>query len=53
MAKFADHNLDDFENDYEAYFDKAFNNLIQTTVAGLSTPTHSLFIRGFLHQLEG
>lgn len=41
MAKFADHNLDDFENDYEAYFDKAFNNLIQTTVAGLSTPTHS------------
>ena len=41
MAKFADTNLDDFENDYEAYFDKAFNNLIQTAVAGLSTPEHS------------
>ena len=41
MARFADTNLDDFENDYEAYFDKAFNNLIQTAVAGLSTPEHS------------
>ena len=41
MAKFADTNLDDFENDYEAYFDKAFNNLIQTAVAGLSTSEHS------------
>ena len=41
MAKFADTNLDDFKNDYEAYFDKAFNNLIQTAVAGLSTPEHS------------
>jgi hypothetical protein len=41
MAKFADTSLDDFENDYEAYFDKAFNNLIQTAVAGLSTPEHS------------
>lgn len=41
MAKLVNHDLDDFDNDYEAYFDKAFNNLIQTTVAGLSTPTHS------------
>ena len=41
MAKLVDHNLDDFDSDYEAYFDKAFNNLIQTAVAGLSTPTHS------------
>jgi len=41
MGKFADTNLDDFDNDYEAYFDRAFNNLIQTAVAGLSTPEHS------------
>ena len=41
MAKFASTNLDDFDRDYEAYFDIAFNNLIQTAVAGLSTPTHS------------
>ena len=41
MAKSKNHNLDDFDTDYEAYFDKAFNNLIQTAVAGLSTPTHS------------
>ena len=41
MAKFASTDLDDFDNDYEAYFAKAFNNLIQTAVSGLSTPTHS------------
>ena len=41
MAKSKNHNLDDFDNDYEAYFDRAFNKLIQTAVAGLSTPTHS------------
>ena len=41
MSKLASTNLDDFDNDYEAYFDKAFNSLIQTAVAGLSTPTHS------------
>ena len=41
MAKSKNHNLDDFDNDYEAYFDRSFNNLIQTAVAGLSTPTHS------------
>ena len=41
MAKSKNHNLDDFDTDYEAYFDRSFNNLIQTAVAGLSTPTHS------------
>ena len=41
MAKLKNHDLFDFETDYEAYFNKAFNNVIQIAVAKLSTPDHS------------
>ena len=41
MAKSKNHDLFDFETDYEAYFNKAFNNVIQIAVAKLSTPDHS------------
>ena len=37
MAKLVNHDLNDFENDYEAYFDKAFNNLIEIAILKLST----------------
>ena len=37
MAKFADTNLFDFETDYEAYFDRAFNKLINTVMNDLAT----------------
>jgi len=47
MAKFADTNLSDFENDYEAYFDKAFNNLIQIAILKLSTEENSPVYTGY------
>jgi len=47
MAKLVNHNLDDFENDYEAYFDKAFNNVVQIAVLKLSTPENSPVYTGY------
>ena len=47
MAKLADHNLDDFENDYEAYFDKAFNNLVEIAILRLSTEENSPVYTGY------
>ena len=39
MAKGRD--LSDFETDYEAYFDRAFNNLIKGAVDALATRENS------------
>lgn len=47
MAKLVNHDLDDFESDYEAYFDKAFNNLVQITVLSLSTEANSPVYTGY------
>ena len=47
MAKLVDHNLDDFENDYEAYFDKAFNNLVEIAILRLSTEENSPVYTGY------
>ncbi len=47
MAKFADTNLFDFENDFEAYFDQGFNRFINTVVNELSTPQNSPVYTGY------
>jgi hypothetical protein len=47
VAKLVDHNLDDFENDYEAYFDKAFNNLVEIAILRLSTEENSPVYTGY------
>ncbi len=47
MAKFADTNLFDFENDFEAYFDQGFNRLINSLVGDLSTPENSPVYTGY------
>ena len=45
--KFASTDLDDFENDYEAYFDRAFNNLIELTLRKLATRENSPVYTGY------
>lgn len=47
MAKFADTNLFDFETDYEAYFDRAFNKLINTVMNDLATFQNSPVYTGY------
>lgn len=47
MGKFADTDLFDFETDYEAYFDRAFNKLINTILDDLATPQNSPVYTGY------
>lgn len=47
MSKFTDTNLFDFETDYEAYFDRAFNKLINTILDDLATPQNSPVYTGY------
>lgn len=45
--KFASTDLFDFETDYEAYFNRAFNNLIELTLRQLATPENSPVYTGY------
>jgi hypothetical protein len=45
--KFASTDLFDFENDYEAYFNRAFNNLIELTLRKLATEENSPVYTGY------
>jgi hypothetical protein len=47
MAKFADTDLSNFENEFESYFDNRFNQLINAVVSDLSTSIVSPVYTGY------